>query len=54
MAAIEVQKELVDKIYEVIEVAKASGKIKKGTNETTKSIEKFIENTETDQGKNVQ
>ncbi|MAE42616.1 50S ribosomal protein L7ae [Candidatus Woesearchaeota archaeon] len=40
MAAIEVQKELVDKIYEVIEVAKASGKIKKGTNETTKSIEK--------------
>jgi|TARA_Y100000310_G_scaffold328559_1_gene396875 large subunit ribosomal protein L7Ae len=40
MAAIEVQKELVDTVYEVIEVAKASGKIKKGTNETTKSIEK--------------
>lgn len=40
MAAIEVQKELVDKVYEIVEVAKASGKIKKGTNETTKSIEK--------------
>lgn len=40
MAAIEVQKELVDKVYEIIEVAKASGKIKKGTNETTKAIEK--------------
>ncbi len=40
MAAIEVPKELLDKIYEVIEVAKATGKIKKGTNETTKAIEK--------------
>ena len=40
MAAIEVSKEMVDKIYEIIEVAKSTGKIKKGTNETTKSIEK--------------
>ena len=40
MAAIEVSKEMVDKIYEIIEVAKSTGKIKKGTNETTKAIEK--------------
>jgi len=40
MAAIEAQKELVDKVYEIIEVAKTTGKIKKGTNETTKVIEK--------------
>mgnify|MGYP006415002199 FL=1 len=29
-----------DKIYEAIEVAKATGKIRKGTNEVTKAIEK--------------
>lgn len=29
-----------DKIYEVVEVAKATGKIIKGTNEVTKSLEK--------------
>jgi large subunit ribosomal protein L7Ae len=29
-----------DKIYEAIETAKATGKIKKGTNEVTKAIEK--------------
>jgi len=40
MAAIEVEKEMLDKIYEIIEVAKATGKVKKGTNETTKAIEK--------------
>jgi len=36
----EVPKELIDKVYEAIEVAKATGKIKKGTNEVTKAIEK--------------
>ena len=36
----EVSKEVVDKAYEAIEVAKASGKIRKGTNETTKAIER--------------
>ena len=36
----ELPKELVDKVLESIEIAKATGKIKKGTNETTKSIEK--------------
>jgi len=40
MALIEVPKELVDKVYEIIEVAKTTGKIQKGTNETTKAIEK--------------
>ena len=38
----EVPKDLVDKVYEAIEVAKATGKIKKGTNEATKVIEKGI------------
>ncbi|MFH1849261.1 MAG: 50S ribosomal protein L7Ae [archaeon] len=32
--------ELMDKIFEAIEVAKATGKIRKGTNEVTKCIEK--------------
>ena len=36
----EASKELVDKVYEIIEVAKATGKIRKGTNEATKVIEK--------------
>ena len=40
MASIEVPKELVDKVYEIIETAKTSGKVMKGTNETTKAIEK--------------
>ena len=34
-----VDKEL-DRIYEAVEVAKATGKIRKGTNETTKAVEK--------------
>ena len=38
----EAPKELVDKVYEAIEVAKATGKIRKGTNEVTKVIEKGI------------
>ena len=36
----EISKEVADKIYEAIEVAKATGRIKKGSNEVTKSIEK--------------
>ena len=36
----EVPKELLDKVYEAIEVAKATGKIRKGTNESIKVIEK--------------
>ena len=38
----EAPKELIDKVYEAIEVAKATGKIRKGTNEATKLIEKGI------------
>ncbi len=40
MASIEVPKESVDRIYEVIETAKTTGKVMKGTNETTKAIER--------------
>jgi large subunit ribosomal protein L7Ae len=36
----EVSKEIIDKVLEAIEVAKATGKIKKGTNEVTKAIER--------------
>ena len=32
--------ESTDKVYEAIETAKATGKLKKGTNEVTKAIEK--------------
>ena len=32
--------ELIEKVYEAIETAKASGKLKKGTNEVTKAVEK--------------
>ena len=38
----EVVKELQDKAYEAIELAKKSGKIKKGTNEVTKAVERGI------------
>ncbi len=38
----EISKEVADKIYEAIEVAKATGRIKKGSNEVTKAIEKGI------------
>jgi len=36
----EVPKEFVEKIYKLVEDVRASGKIKKGTNETTKSVER--------------
>src|SRR3989339_660009 len=36
----EAPKEMIDKVYEAIEVAKATGKLRKGTNEATKAIEK--------------
>jgi len=35
-------KQLVEKAYEAIEIAKTSGKLKKGTNEATKAVEKGI------------
>lgn len=36
----ELSKEKLETLYELIEVAKATGKLKKGTNEATKAIEK--------------
>lgn len=33
-------KELVDKVYEALELARNSGKIRRGVNETTKAIER--------------
>ena len=40
MVGVEIPKELVDKVLEAIEVARSTGKIKKGTNEVTKALEK--------------
>ena len=36
----EISKETADKVMEAIEIARTSGKIKKGTNEVTKTIER--------------
>lgn len=36
------EKQLVEKAYEAIEIAKTSGKLKKGTNEVTKALEKGL------------
>lgn len=36
----EASKETIERMYEAIEVAKTTGKIKKGTNEVTKAVEK--------------
>ncbi len=38
----EVSKDLVNAIYEALRIAKDSGKIRKGTNETTKAVERGI------------
>jgi len=40
MTKFEVPKEVSDKILQTLELAKNTGKIRKGTNETTKSIER--------------
>ena len=40
MTGIELSKDMVEKVYEAIEIAKTSGKLKKGTNEVTKAVEK--------------
>lgn len=37
-----VPKEVADKAYQVIQVARDSGKLRKGTNETTKAIERGV------------
>ncbi len=38
----EVSKDLVNAVYEAVRVAKQSGKVRKGTNETTKAVERGI------------
>ena len=38
----EVPQDLVSAIYEAVRIAKDSGKIKKGTNETTKAVERGV------------
>ena len=38
----EVPKELSDKAYQVVQIARESGKIRKGTNETTKAVERAV------------
>ena len=38
----EVPKEIVDKVLQALEIARNTGKVKKGTNETTKAIEKSL------------
>jgi large subunit ribosomal protein L7Ae len=40
MTDVEIPKDLVDKILQALEIAKNTGKVKKGTNETTKVIER--------------
>ena len=40
MVGTQVSQETIDRIYQAIEVAKATGKVKKGTNEVTKAIER--------------
>jgi ribosomal protein eL8 len=40
MAEFDIPKDLVDKVLQALEVAKNTGKIKKGTNEVTKAIER--------------
>lgn len=40
MAGTEVSKEMLDKVYEAVEIAKSTGKLRKGANEATKALEK--------------
>jgi len=39
---VKISKELIEKILQLLEVSRNSGKIRKGTNETTKAVEKGI------------
>jgi large subunit ribosomal protein L7Ae len=41
-AKFKVPKEVSDKVLQLIEIAKNSGKLRKGTNETTKAVERGI------------
>jgi ribosomal protein eL8 len=39
---LEISKDLTDKIYEAIEIAHSTGKLRKGVNETTKCLERGL------------
>ncbi len=41
-AKFDVPKELADKAYQLVQVARDSGKLRKGTNESTKAIERAV------------
>jgi large subunit ribosomal protein L7Ae len=41
-AKFDVPKEIVEKTYEAVQMAKNTGKIRKGVNETTKSVERGL------------
>jgi len=38
----EVPKEIADKAYQLVQVARDSGKVRKGTNESTKAVERAV------------
>ncbi|MEO2154424.1 MAG: 50S ribosomal protein L7Ae [Nanoarchaeota archaeon] len=42
MAEVKLPEEYINKVYELVEVARSTGKIKKGTNETTKAVERGL------------
>jgi len=39
---IQIPKEIADKAYQVLEIARDSGKLRKGTNESTKAVERGV------------
>jgi len=39
---VEISKDLTDKIYEAVEIATNTGKVRKGVNETTKCVERGL------------
>ena len=39
---VKLPEEYINKVYELVEVARSTGKIKKGTNETTKAVERGL------------
>ena len=42
MTEVKLPEEYINKVYELVEVARSTGKIKKGTNETTKAVERGL------------
>ena len=54
MADKEVSREIVDKVCEAIEVARTTGKIRKGANEATKAIEKAYKHWQKQKAKGLE